>query len=540
MQIKTLKERAAGLVAASRFKEALAVYDELRDTEPNEGEWPRRAADCCLRLKDQDRRLRYSVCAARAYAESGHLLKAIAMYKVSLSINPRHAESRAQLARLHVHNPTLGEQGGAPDLRAGAAPNIDAVRAIRLARERREADSRVEANDGTLRVRARMAAAAAMRRVRARKHLEEQLHARSAVQDSPIAGRVKEKETPHKKEPAAQVNGAPETGAQVNPLRSAPLPPLELELTAKTPHPVILPGSFCEPPALADPNDLLQQELRQKDEDHNALRRTPLFEALDQDLLEYLVEIIQVVELDKGGTLFEEGDIADAMYVVVDGSVVARAHAPNHPPIDLAVLEEGEFFGEIGLLSDQPRQASVIAREQTRLLRFDRSTVGFMSDLRPEFLTILRQFLKERLVEGLMATSPLFLPFDAKEKRALAEQFEFLEIEPNSVLLDHGQPPVGMYVLLTGQALLAQAPGRPGALRRLSPGDIFGEQALLYNQSSQVQVRTISKCFALCLPSDAFAELIMAQPTVLEYLANLGADGSVAMAPDFLDHMSLF
>jgi hypothetical protein len=54
--------------------------------------------------------------------------------------------------------------------------------------------------------------------------------------------------------------------------------------------------------------------------------------------------------------------------------------------------------------------------------------------------------------------------------------------------------------------------------------------------------RTTSKCFASCLPSDAFTEVIMTHPTVFEYLSNLSSDSSDALHvnPEFLDHLSLF
>lgn len=286
--------------------------------------------------------------------------------------------------------------------------------------------------------------------------------------------------------------------------------------------------------------DSVEWALRQRRSDQTKLGQTPLFSQLDPQLLDYLIDIVDVIELSTHQVLVREGAIADAMYVVVAGSVVAMTALQGDRPIELARIEEGEFFGEIGLLSDQPHQATVSAAEPTRLLRLDRSTVGFIVDQAPEFLTILLKFLKDRLLESLMVTSPLFAPFSEAERVTLCERFDFFEIDSNSLLLNRGQHPIGMYVLLSGNAVMTTDPDVPGAARRLCPGDIFGEQALLNNEPSTIQVRATSKCFALCLPSDAFAELIVAHPIVLEYLAGLRARDVLHVGPDFLDHISFF
>jgi CRP-like cAMP-binding protein len=81
-----------------------------------------------------------------------------------------------------------------------------------------------------------------------------------------------------------------------------------------------------------------------------------------------------------------------------------------------------------------------------------------------------------------------------------------------------------MYVLLAGEALCTGGAGSAN-LQTLGPGAIFGERALLNNAKSDLEVVTLTKSFALCLPSDSFFEVIMTHPTVLEYISSL-TDGS--------------
>jgi tetratricopeptide (TPR) repeat protein len=84
-QVQHLREKALELAASGKYGEAIGRYEKLIDIDPEEAEWSRRAADCAWHLKDHQKRLKFSALAGKVYAETGHLLKAIAMCKIALS-----------------------------------------------------------------------------------------------------------------------------------------------------------------------------------------------------------------------------------------------------------------------------------------------------------------------------------------------------------------------------------------------------------------------------------------------------------------------
>ena len=79
---------------------------------------------------------------------------------------------------------------------------------------------------------------------------------------------------------------------------------------------------------------------------------------------------------------------------------------------------------------------------------------------------------------------------DERSRDVMRKTIEFFEIEPGSVLVDEGQKPIGMYVLLTGEALIESRDGNE--IQRLAPGNVFGEEALLQNQPSAYKVVAVS------------------------------------------------
>jgi len=82
------------------------------------------------------------------------------------------------------------------------------------------------------------------------------------------------------------------------------------------------------------------------------------------------------VDVPAGQYLFREGDAGAEMYIVESGSIAILRTARGSEP--LAVLEPGDFLGEMAVLEDQPRFASALAKTDSRLLRIER---GAFADL---------------------------------------------------------------------------------------------------------------------------------------------------------------
>jgi len=244
-----------------------------------------------------------------------------------------------------------------------------------------------------------------------------------------------------------------------------------------------------------------------------ALSRTPLFAGLSQDALESLVQKLTLVALGAGETLFREGDAGDALYVIVEGEVAVQAEGP--PRVEMARLGAGAFMGEVALMTDQPRSATVTAVTDAELLRIDRKTLSGVLATHGEVLAAVLRFVRDRLVDRWTRTSPLFRPFDESVRQQIAGRFKFLEIDSGAVLLRANQKPNGLYIVLAGKFSVQ----RDGAhVASVGPGELIGETALLSGTAFKSEVVAQGKSLALCLPASDFRELIMTHPHVLEYI----------------------
>ena len=101
------------------------------------------------------------------------------------------------------------------------------------------------------------------------------------------------------------------------------------------------------------------------------LERLGIFAAAPQSVLERLAAACQPVEFAPGTAIVREGEPADALYVVLEGSVGVTAHGETGGEERLRTMGPDTYFGEIGLLERIPRTATVTAEALTRCYRID-------------------------------------------------------------------------------------------------------------------------------------------------------------------------
>lgn len=248
---------------------------------------------------------------------------------------------------------------------------------------------------------------------------------------------------------------------------------------------------------------------------------SPLVAVLDEAGRRILTEGVEVVDVPADEVILRQGDAGDRLYVVVEGAVVPIAEGV--PPKRLGCLEEGEIFGEIAVVTEGPRTATVETLVPTRLLSLDRRLLQRLVRHEPRVLRVLLRLLRERMVERLLATGPLFGGMRPDRARTLAARFRLVEAREASSLVEQGCPSRGLFVLLAGEAEVVLFDGSCNrTLARLRPGDCFGEISLLRGRAATASVVTTCRSWLLLLPADALLGALAEEPELrlaLERLA---------------------
>jgi predicted acylesterase/phospholipase RssA len=130
-----------------------------------------------------------------------------------------------------------------------------------------------------------------------------------------------------------------------------------------------------------------------------------LFEGLDSEVLEELVPSVKWISLPSGETLFRQGDAADATYVLISGRLRAVAETPEGPRL-LNEMGPGESVGEMALLTDDDRSATVYAVRDAQLARLDEATFRRFVESHPAALKRITEFVVRRLRQQGRGAAP--------------------------------------------------------------------------------------------------------------------------------------
>ena len=136
------------------------------------------------------------------------------------------------------------------------------------------------------------------------------------------------------------------------------------------------------------------------------LQAIPMFNGMDGVLLAALANNFATERFTEEETIFEEGEAGYKMYIVVRGQVEVLTTGPTGEERQLAVLRDGDYFGEMALLENIPRTATVRARAPTILLTLEREQFNHLLNSVPDLRLAFEQIVDARREANLVTTQP--------------------------------------------------------------------------------------------------------------------------------------
>lgn len=229
----------------------------------------------------------------------------------------------------------------------------------------------------------------------------------------------------------------------------------------------------------------------------------PAFEDLPVDVLNDLAGRVQLRTYTLGETVFRMGDRPDAFYIVRTGRVaVEDVDVETGDTVVLRTLGRGESFGEMGLVTEARRQATIRATSRVvELFRVDENTFDrLLADQLevPSFAPTMQAYAELRELP----------PFQRLSADALAELLDhggWVIASPGEALVSEGEPGEAFYVIGSGRAEVRKGTATQA---ELGPGDHFGEIALLEDIPRTASVIAKSPLRAFRLDREGFDQLV--------------------------------
>ncbi|HEX4416599.1 MAG TPA: cyclic nucleotide-binding domain-containing protein [Kofleriaceae bacterium] len=259
-----------------------------------------------------------------------------------------------------------------------------------------------------------------------------------------------------------------------------------------------------------------------------ALHPIPLLSALSEAAFRRVLGTLVLRRLPAGALVIREGEPGNAFYFVARGQLRVFATDGLGRHTELAELGEHAVFGEMALLSAQPRSASVACVSEVDLFEVGRQALAQLADELGPVAEALHGFTRERLLGNLMATSPLFRPFSRMQQRDLLRRFTSHDVAPGTIVIHEGEQGRGLFVVLSGDLDVSRrtADG-PVPLGGLRTGDVFGEIAVLRNAATTATVVAQRPSTVLFLAREYVARIVAAVPEIKSYLEALAEEREI-------------
>lgn len=128
---------------------------------------------------------------------------------------------------------------------------------------------------------------------------------------------------------------------------------------------------------------------------HKYLRSVPLFADVEEDDLDVIGTAVTELSFGEGDVLMRAGSSAREMVIVLEGQLGVMLG-----DTEIATIDAGGFAGEMGLLADRPRNATVAAKTATRILHIDSRSFDNVLNEAPQIAVKMLPVIAKRVVEN--------------------------------------------------------------------------------------------------------------------------------------------
>lgn len=228
-----------------------------------------------------------------------------------------------------------------------------------------------------------------------------------------------------------------------------------------------------------------------------AVKDNILFANLESSQVSQIVEEMYKIDVAPGTDLIKQGDLGDNFYVVESGTFEIYVAKGSGKPKMVAQRGTGQSFGELALMYNSPRAATVRSVSNAIVWAVDRFS----------FRRILMKQSRDKIAqyEEFLKSVELLNPLLANERAAIAESLEEITFENGHVICRQGDQGDTFYIVKKGHCIVDKDGEQ---VHEYFEGGYFGERALLKDEPRAATIKADGKVQCLMLDRQAFEFLL--------------------------------
>ena len=224
-----------------------------------------------------------------------------------------------------------------------------------------------------------------------------------------------------------------------------------------------------------------------------------------------LVEQCEMRRVGEGDLVVRQGDVGREMFLIANGRALVHATRPTGERVYIASLTSGDFFGENGFFTGSSRTASVEALYPMQVFVLTPELYAKAAAGNAKADETLLAFYKERVVDAMLATSPIFGLLPSEARREILNQFHLRSFTAGQMVIREGETTGDIYMVKSGTAEVFTG---ATSLSTLGAGALFGEVAALRGIPRTASVRAKTDLTTLVLSREDFMGVIDTRPDV--------------------------
>nr|CAB3265159.1 cAMP-dependent protein kinase type II regulatory subunit-like [Phallusia mammillata] len=232
-----------------------------------------------------------------------------------------------------------------------------------------------------------------------------------------------------------------------------------------------------------------------------------IFSSLDTEQTQQVLDAMFERTVSPGEHVIDEGDDGDNFYVIERGNFDIFINDPvTKVPQHKGAYKGSGAFGELALMYNCPRLATIIATDDGSLWGMDRTTF--------RRIIVKNAARKRKQYEDFLATVPLLSTLTPEERMKVADAMVTKNYEDGDVILRQGDPADYFYIVIEGEVVIRRRgddPSNPDnevVLNTYTNGQYFGELALIQNQPRAASAFAQGQCRCAVLDVQAFERLL--------------------------------
>ena len=228
---------------------------------------------------------------------------------------------------------------------------------------------------------------------------------------------------------------------------------------------------------------------------YNSLSKVALLQSLTSKQLQIVSDTVISISYNPGDVIIKKGDIGNVFYMIKSGSVLVSDVGDKFKE---QILAAGEYFGDLALMSGEPRAATVSASTMVECMALDRE--AFNNLLGP-----LKDLLDYNMNMRVLTSIELFEKLTDDERVKISKNLEIETFFPNSTILKQGEKGQKFYIIKDGTVKVTVD---DKAITELSAGSYFGEMALLDDEIRKATVTSLTEVQLFSIDRSTFTNVM--------------------------------